>query len=354
MWLTLEQASLELGMKPVTLRLWCRQGKIQARQVVGYKNRPVWEVNVASAPPRPMPCKVSSAYLKQHDAWITDQTTGEGYERGYAPSSIRNHRDGMRTYWRYLEEPESLEALSVANLAVVLRNIPTRSYVMKEHCYKAFKHFMAWLIEHDIVLESAFPLEKLRKIRPKRKGKPHRPKLCTRETAQLLKACIVTDQDTTRTVRLKLAVQIMLHAGLRTVELINLRYEDIDLEDCIIHVYHGKGGKYRMVTFPPDLVPLLKEWRMYHHEVDKPLLNGLSYGCLHKSFDRLRKQLGLNVNLHGLRRTCATNWHAQGVDVHIIQNLLGHEDLKVTMAYVEYDDKRTLAYMHKFYKRMAS
>ena len=57
-----------------------------------------------------------------------------------------------------------------------------------------------------------------------------------------------------------------------------------------------------------------------------------------KVFDKIAKVAGVeNVSTHSLRRTCANSLRRNGVDLKIIQEILGHSTLAITEAYFKVD-----------------
>ena len=57
----------------------------------------------------------------------------------------------------------------------------------------------------------------------------------------------------------KLAVSILYASGLRLMECMRLRVQDIDFDFKSIRVWHGKGGKHRVVTLADNLIPTLRQ-----------------------------------------------------------------------------------------------
>src|SRR5664280_1712345 len=68
----------------------------------------------------------------------------------------------------------------------------------------------------------------------------------------------------------------------------------------------------------------------------------VSYRAAKGFFDRLAGECGFPVRPHMLRHTAATNWVRAGVDIDVIQALLGHASLASTTVYLHArdDDKR--------------
>lgn len=128
-------------------------------------------------------------------------------------------------------------------------------------------------------------------------------------------------------------------AGLRASETIGLKIADIDSDRMLIQVRHGKGGKDRAVMLSPQLLGILRTyWRLARPEIwlfpgrgDKPI----DVQVLHAACRSATKAAGLvkRVSVHTLRHSFATHLLESGVDIRIIQVLLGHSHLSTTARY---------------------
>ncbi len=56
----------------------------------------------------------------------------------------------------------------------------------------------------------------------------------------------------------KLMVSMLYASGLRRMELLRLRVKDIDFDNLQLQIWQGKGGKHRLVTLAPELIPALR------------------------------------------------------------------------------------------------
>jgi site-specific recombinase XerD len=130
-------------------------------------------------------------------------------------------------------------------------------------------------------------------------------------------------------------------AGLRISEVIRLRTGDINSKRMVIHVRQAKGHKDRYVMLSePHLAILRKYWRHRQPEGDLlfpgPLLNRpITARSVQRAFREAADRVGLDetVSPHTLRHSFATHLLEQGVDVRVIQVLLGHRNINSTARY---------------------
>jgi len=126
-------------------------------------------------------------------------------------------------------------------------------------------------------------------------------------------------------------------AGLRCGELSNLKIKDIDSTRLRIIVRNAKGHKDREVILSDKLLTYLREYvRTYRPK--EYLFNGqvagkpISASTLQKVFKKVLNQSGIQkrASLHTLRHSYATHLMNKGIDLRIIQKLLGHKSIKTT------------------------
>jgi len=179
----------------------------------------------------------------------------------------------------------------------------------------------------------------------------------------------------------KLVIQLLYGSGLRLSEGLQLRVKDVDFAQCQLVVRDTKGNESRVTMLPTCLVALLQEHiqtvrHLHHQDLDK------GYGSVYLPFALERKYPQSNRqwiwqyvfpadrfsqdprsgvthrhHLHatGMQRavrdavqvagvekrvTCCTFRHSfathllqNGYDIRMVQELLGHKDVKTTMIY---------------------
>jgi site-specific recombinase XerD len=136
--------------------------------------------------------------------------------------------------------------------------------------------------------------------------------------------------------------------GLRAGEVVRLKVGDIDSAQEIIRIVQSKGRKDRNVMLPADILGQLRDWwkdRPTGQDAGVPgpervLFPGyrgrhLSARQISRLFKQAAKAAGITkpVTLHTLRHSFATHLLERGVDIRVIQALLGHTKLTTTARY---------------------
>ena len=144
--------------------------------------------------------------------------------------------------------------------------------------------------------------------------------------------------------------------GMRAGEVVRLKVGDIvpaarlrhDSDQEIIRIVQSKGRKDRNVMLPVDILSLLRDWwkeRPTGQDKDVPapervLFPGyrgkhLSARQISRLFRETAREAGITkpVTLHTLRHSFATHLLERGVDIRVIQALLGHAKLTTTARY---------------------
>lgn len=127
-----------------------------------------------------------------------------------------------------------------------------------------------------------------------------------------------------------------LNTGMRKGEILGLKWNCVNLKEQFMTLLHTKSGKMRKIIINSQLMPILeelKEARCCEYVFSNPATQN-RYFDLKRSFDSICKKANIeNLRFHDLRHTAGTRMVAARIDLVVVQNILGHADIKTTMRY---------------------
>ncbi len=174
--------------------------------------------------------------------------------------------------------------------------------------------------------------------RPKKERKI--PTVLTKDEVKKLLEVLDTEKS-------KLMISLMYACGFRVSELTNLRVADLNFIEKKGIVKQGKGRKDRRFNIPDFLIEnLKKQVENQKNNNQEFLFSGpkgkLSSSNLEKIVRKAAKRAKIQkqVHCHTLRHSFATHLLENGVDIRIIQVLLGHASISTTERYVHISDEQ--------------
>jgi len=142
-------------------------------------------------------------------------------------------------------------------------------------------------------------------------------------------------------------LELMYASGLRVSEIVSLQTVALGLNEGVVRIVNGKGGKERLVPFGGEAGQWL---RKYLAEARTALLKGKTSDAVfigrhtgtaltRQAFWALIKRYALQASIpvalspHTLRHAFATHLLNHGADLRVVQLLLGHADISTTQIY---------------------
>ena len=143
---------------------------------------------------------------------------------------------------------------------------------------------------------------------------------------------------------------LFLNCGLRLAELVSINITDINGDTLVVM---GKGGKERTIYLNDACIsaleaylPIRKKMKPEYKDRNALFLSErnarISRRTVQHTVEKYVKKLGLDSHkytTHKLRHTAATLMHQSGVDVRVLQEILGHKQLSTTEIYTHIDNK---------------
>jgi len=145
-------------------------------------------------------------------------------------------------------------------------------------------------------------------------------------------------------------IATLWRSGLRISEALAL-HPTRDLDNGVLRVRNGKGGRHRIVAIDPEAWGVLSAWLERKARLG---IGGLVFSTLHgqplqTSYVRaLFKRLGRKANIakrvhpHGLRHTFASGLADEKVDIRIVQMALGHQSPGTSARYISHLNPRAV------------
>lgn len=166
----------------------------------------------------------------------------------------------------------------------------------------------------------------------------------TREylTEREIKKMIEAAKDNRWGLRDSTMILLAFRHGLRAAELVDLRWEQIDLESAVLHVRRVKAGT--PATHPLTGVELRALRKLQRDQEPKSpfvFINERRVPFTNRGFQMLVERAGRKAKLefkahpHMLRHACGFYLANKGTDTRTIQSYLGHKSIQHTVRYTD-------------------
>jgi integrase/recombinase XerD len=271
--------------------------------------------------------------------------------RGYSPYTVRNRSVHIRLFLRWCKQQDidSISQLTLAMLEQYQRDLSEsqkpngqRLCIISQHARLVpLRVWFQWM--HRAGHFRNNPAERLQL--PRLGRQLPRNILSAAEVERIMR------QPNTRPaigLRDRAILEMLYSTGIRRLELMRLRISDLHLNRGLIFVHEGKGRRDRYVPIGRRATRWLRKYlresrpKLTRAQDEQTVV--LSAQGRQISRDQLtwivRKHiksanLGKSGACHLFRHTMATLMHENGADIRIIQQILGHADIKTTQIYTQ-------------------
>jgi len=241
----------------------------------------------------------------------------------------------------------SIEDITRKDIADYVEHLHDRGLVMtsvKNYLHTVYA-FIRYLVDNKLL-----PLDILRK-KIRIKLPEVLPRAIPAEDLQQILAVITPVRD-------RALILLLLHTGMRIGELLRVKIADIILPERKILLYLGeKNFQGRIVYFSSDAEQALKKWLEIRDSGSEYLFYGyagqeLSHVGAWMIMRKALRKTGLEhrgYSLHSLRHTFATNMLNAGLRLEVLQQLLGHLSIEITLRYAKVSN---ITRENEFFKAM--
>lgn len=252
-----------------------------------------------------------------------------------------SYEKDIKQYVNYLvkkgiREPDEIQVEDLRAYLKTLKakNIKASSQLRKLSAIKLFHKFL--MLEKYTKNNVAKSIESPKQVKKV-------PTVLSIEEVNLLLDSLKTDNAIE--VRNKAMIELAYASGLRVSELVELSLKDIHLDLGFVQVY-GKGNKERIVPVGEMAIDSIEFYinnarpKLIKKHTDKLFLNARDgKNMTRQGFFLMLKEkakacgIKKEISPHILRHSFASHLLKNGVDLRIIQELLGHEDISTTERY---------------------
>ena len=273
-------------------------------------------------------------------------------EKGMAENSVSSYQRDIRDFLLWKTQP--IADYTAQDLTAYLAELAEVGLVNASLARKrvAVKQFFCWLEDNEEPVGLDF--DQVPKIRLGQ----HLPDFLDVEAMLGLLDGLPT--TTTLEKRNKTMLELLYGTGMRISELLGLATRDVNAEEQVVLV-RGKGSKQRFVPYPDSVGAWLHSYLLQVRPVllqtkqtDVLFLNRqggkLSRMGFWKILRKITREAGITQEItpHTFRHSFATHLLEGGVNLRIVQLLLGHSSLNTTQIYTHVDT-RYLIETHRLY-----
>ncbi len=279
-------------------------------------------------------------------------------EKGLSANTIEAYRNDIELFQKFLElEKVKLESAGEETVSRYVAFLFNAGYSPRSilRFSSSLRHLYRFMAEEGIIAEN--PTDVLETPRAFRLLPKY---LSDAEVETLLS---LPDTKTPFGQRDKAMIELLYATGLRVSELIQLKINDLNMEECFLITF-GKGAKERLVPFTDTAGEWVERYlndgriaTLKGKESYALFLNRFGNALTRQGFWKILKGYGRKAGIadklspHTLRHTFATHLLEHGADLRAVQMMLGHSSITTTEIYTHISMERLKQVYFKFHPR---
>lgn len=280
--------------------------------------------------------------------------------RGYSDNTVDSYRRDLERFINFLRD-QTIDDFNDVDKSIMSRffsslnslGLSTKSLARN---FSSVKSFFRYLLSNDFIQNN-----------PASQFKPPKVKVHPPEVLSISEMERLLEQPNHKTLlglRDKAMLEFAYATGVRVSELINLKKNDLFLNEEIVKVF-GKGSKERFVPVGSHAIYWLNQYLIKSRPIlvkslysyDFVFVNRFGKKLSRMGFFKILREyvqkakIDKHVHPHTIRHSFATHLLERGADIRVVQELLGHAKISTTQIYTHIDRNKLREALINFHPR---
>ena len=296
-------------------------------------------------------------YLKEFINWL--------YDEGKDPKTIQAYDAVIRQFTTWYTESgkttiTEIKPIDIKDFLGYLKHTLNRKQTTINKAIAGLKTYFLYLVEQGFISDNPMTRIKIQKLPFSNQFKDS-SKWLTKEEQDRFISYLELEKNEFKRLRNLAIVDIMLYAGLRVSEVVDLKIEDVKVNgDVTLTIREGKQGKFASVTLINKYSKDLRNWLKYRQSLTNELYLNSPYLFVSERSGQLTSrgiQMFLNkyaslsridkVTPHRFRHSFCKNLANANVNIEVIRRLARHESIQTTAIYVDPSQEEQLQALKK-------
>lgn len=274
--------------------------------------------------------------MKSNQEYVQEWLNELRFATKLASKTVQMYGIRIKQFVDSLETNKSLIDVKRPDIIKYLSN-ESDSINTKEHKQSIICNFYNWMCDNDYISKHPM-MNRLHFANEERN-----PKFIEKNQWEIIERFLRRDLSTFAKERNFVMMYLMIHSGLRSFEILNLKVNNINFNQQEINII-GKRNKERIVQINTFVTKVLNNYINKYKLVDYVFPNEkmgkLSKSSMDQLFTMVSKKTGIEINPHMTRHTYGQWEYDRGVPLEIIQKQMGHSSGETTKIYAKVRSKQ--------------